>query len=152
MKYFEEFYNCKNLPLFSDKLRIKYFQKGIEKCDIVWYNIIGSMMNGEREKWIKLNKVKILDNKIIVVTGAGQGIGKAISERFLAEGAIVYGVDLQEGSMAELSIDSHFHPFYFDITDQSSIRDLFVTIQKTSTFVDGFFWHAERDSNPRPSA
>lgn len=80
---------------------------------------------------------KILDNKIIVVTGAGQGIGKAISERFLAEGAIVYGVDLQEGSMAELSIDSHFHPFYFDITDQSSIRDLFVTIQKKHGKLDG---------------
>lgn len=72
----------------------------------------------------------LLDGKIVIVTGAGRGIGRAISDRFLAEGAVVYGVDLQEGSMDGLTNNPNFTPSYFDITDQNTIRDLFVKIQK----------------------
>lgn len=79
---------------------------------------------------------KILDGKIVVVTGAGKGIGKAISKRFLAEGAIVYGVDLQDGSMEEFISIPRFYPVYFDITNQDLIRDLFVTIQKSHGKLD----------------
>ena len=37
-----------------------------------------------------------LANKVAVVTGAGQGIGVAISERFLTEDATVIGIDKNE--------------------------------------------------------
>lgn len=37
-----------------------------------------------------------LQNKITLITGAAQGIGKAIAERYLAEGATVFVCDLKE--------------------------------------------------------
>ena len=42
------------------------------------------------------NPARRLSGKIAVVTAAGQGIGRAVAERFLAEGATVYATDLRE--------------------------------------------------------
>lgn len=75
-------------------------------------------------------KSNLLDGKIVVVTGAGRGIGRAITERFMSEGAVVYGVDIQEGCMDGLENNPKFKSLYFDITDQNAIRDFFVKIQK----------------------
>jgi pyridoxal 4-dehydrogenase len=38
-----------------------------------------------------------LDNRVAIVTGAAQGIGKAVADKLTEEGATVVGVDLQEG-------------------------------------------------------
>ena len=40
--------------------------------------------------------------KVAVVTAAGQGIGRAVAERLLAEGATVYASDLNGGALATL--------------------------------------------------
>ena len=36
-------------------------------------------------------------NKVVLITGAAQGIGKCISAQFAAQGAVVCGIDLQAG-------------------------------------------------------
>jgi len=42
-----------------------------------------------------------LDDKIAIVTGAGQGIGKAIAQKLAAEGATVVVADVNEGTAKE---------------------------------------------------
>jgi 2-keto-3-deoxy-L-fuconate dehydrogenase len=44
-----------------------------------------------------------LKDKVAVVTAAGQGIGRAIAETFVREGATVWATDVDAGKLADLS-------------------------------------------------
>ena len=78
-----------------------------------------------------------LKDKICIVTGAAQGIGKAIADNLLQEGAIVFGCDRQSGSMEDMkSQNEHFHPLYFDITDASEVKESFMNIKKEFGRID----------------
>jgi len=64
-----------------------------------------------------------LANKIAIVTGAGQGIGAAISSRFVAEGAHVIGIDRNDKSIAALAESLHnFTAFTADVQDHYAIE------------------------------
>ena len=49
--------------------------------------------------------MKLLENKIALITGAGRGIGRVIAEQFAQDGATVYVNDLQIGDMEEWAAD-----------------------------------------------
>jgi acetoin reductase-like protein len=64
-----------------------------------------------------------LENKVAIITGAARGIGKAIAERYVKEGAKVVVADLnEEGARTVASaLGSNAFGFKLDITDQVSI-------------------------------
>ena len=79
----------------------------------------------------------ILKDKICIVTGVAQGIGKAIALEMLKEGAIVFGCDIQEGSMEKMGKEYiNFHPLYFDVTDGDKAKNLFTAIKKDYGKID----------------
>ena len=68
---------------------------------------------------------------VAVVTGAGSGIGLAVAQHFHDNGAKVYGLDLQEGSMSPYA-----HFITCDIGDPVSVSSAFIELAKHTQVVD----------------
>ncbi|KQY50864.1 MULTISPECIES: SDR family NAD(P)-dependent oxidoreductase [unclassified Nocardioides] len=61
------------------------------------------------------------ENKVVIITGAGGGIGGATARLFAAEGAVTVLVDRDQGPLTEVAdeIGGHAHPL--DLRDESAI-------------------------------
>ncbi|MBO0661922.1 SDR family oxidoreductase [Jiella sp. MQZ9-1] len=62
-----------------------------------------------------------LEGKIAVCTAAGQGIGRAVAEAFLAEGATVYASDLDAKKLSGLDSLGTAHVSGLDVTDKAAV-------------------------------
>jgi 3-oxoacyl-[acyl-carrier protein] reductase len=74
----------------------------------------------------------LLENKVCIITGAAQGIGKQIAEQFATDGAIVYACDRQEFT----TDNPRIHPIVMDVTDVASIKNNLMQIFKTEGRID----------------
>jgi len=67
-----------------------------------------------------------LNEKVVIITGAGGGIGRALVKRFCEEGTVVAAADISESALASLVADlpefeSKISPVVMDITDHESV-------------------------------
>jgi len=80
--------------------------------------------------------VKVLKEKVCLVTGTSRGIGAAVIERFAQEGAVVYANALREGSIEETCqrLSKEYHtdviPVYFDVRDEAAAKKVVMKIKK----------------------
>ena len=70
-----------------------------------------------------------LSGKTALVTGAAAGIGKAIVERFVGEGAVVYATDIDESAVADLarslsSAGAEVIALHHDVASEASWRQV----------------------------
>ena len=81
---------------------------------------------------------RLLENKICIVTGAAQGIGREIAKRFAADGAVVYACDRQELSEAKIKEleEQKIHYLSFDLTDAAAVKSAMMQIFKAEGRID----------------
>lgn len=78
----------------------------------------------------------LLKNKVCLVTGAGKGIGRAVVDVFLKEGAFVYANDCVNGSLDDLKDNTNISIMYFDVVDEPSCKKAILQIMKEKGCLD----------------
>jgi NAD(P)-dependent dehydrogenase (short-subunit alcohol dehydrogenase family) len=66
-----------------------------------------------------------LDGKVAIVTGGASGIGRAMVRAFVAEGAQVVAVDLDEARLAKVAAETGCTPVVADIASDEGIAAMF---------------------------
>lgn len=76
--------------------------------------------------------MNLLQDKVCIITGAAQGIGKQIARQFADDGAIVYACDRQDFT----SDNDRIRPIVMDVTDAGSVKAAFMQIYKAEGRID----------------
>lgn len=81
---------------------------------------------------------RLLEDKICIITGAAQGIGREIAHRFAEDGAIVYACDRQklEDSKIQEFEDLKIHYLSFDLTDPAAVKTAMMQVFKAEGRID----------------
>ena len=75
----------------------------------------------------------------IVVTGAGSGIGRAVTAKLLAGNARIFGLDTDEVALAAIPVrtGARFVPLTCDVTDPEAVGKAFASIGEKAGGLDG---------------
>jgi NAD(P)-dependent dehydrogenase (short-subunit alcohol dehydrogenase family) len=82
-----------------------------------------------------------LEGQVVVVTGVGSGIGAAISDCFSARGAIVIGVERDQGSLQRTAdriakAGGNLHPILADVSSEEHVAEAFREIDARFKTID----------------
>ena len=100
----------------------------------------------------EINKM-LLSDKVVIVTGAGRGIGQAMATVFAENGAVVYANDVREGTIEEWcgavndSAQGEIRPLYFDITNDQEVKAAVMRVKKECGHIDGLVNNAGVEFN-----
>ena len=81
------------------------------------------------------NNLFSLKNKVILITGAGRGIGQHLAEKIAEQNAIVYAIDKRFPKTSKRSMKNLFK-IKCDITDQDSFKQVCVNIVRKKKRID----------------
>lgn len=68
--------------------------------------------------------IKRLEGKVSLITGAGNGMGQAMTRLFAEEGSKVVAVDIDKDSLAQWEGVENVYPFHADITKLDDIKKM----------------------------
>jgi NAD(P)-dependent dehydrogenase (short-subunit alcohol dehydrogenase family) len=83
-----------------------------------------------------------LQDRVVVVTGAGSGIGLASARRMATEGARIVAVDIDEQAGAAVAKETGGDFMVADVASEDQVRDLFDTVAERYGRVDVAFNNA----------
>lgn len=94
-----------------------------------------------------MNTVK---DKVILVTGGGQGLGAAICRTLAAEGAIMIAVDVKQDMLNKLAkeikeINAKIYTYSMDVSDQRNVKETIEKIYKEHGRLDALINNAGVD-------
>lgn len=79
-----------------------------------------------------------MKDKVVIVTGAAQGIGAAIARRFSDEGAVLVLLDLDAARLVQMTAELPGTPLSIvaDVTDEAAVEDAFARIAAAHLRID----------------
>lgn len=79
-----------------------------------------------------------LNNKVSVITGAGQGMGRTMVQHFVEQGAIVYALDVNAEALEETikGLGDKAQAVVCDITNETAVTELMARIEKEHNCLD----------------
>ncbi|MBQ2627010.1 MAG: SDR family oxidoreductase [Eubacterium sp.] len=100
-----------------------------------------------------MDNLNLLQDKVIIITGAGRGIGQAMATLFAQNGVIVYANDVREGAVEEWNAEinakasGEVRPLYFDISSEAEAKNAVMTVKRACGHIDGLVNNAGVEFN-----
>ena len=86
------------------------------------------------ESWCAMK----VNEKVVLVTGAGSGMGREFTKELIKRGATVVAVDMREDTLTETKqlVGGKIHTFVLDVTDQAAVSALPEKVKQSVGDVD----------------